>query len=83
MSGGPTVRVGDTRFDPVVVGVASALGILAVVVTFALRDLLLRAPAVAGPLLLTVWLGPLFAYAWLRNRREAGSDEEREDPWER
>lgn len=74
----------DTEFDPVVVGVSTALGAVAIAVTYLLRNVLLQAPGTAGPLLLTVWLGPLFLVAWLKRRRSQRSPSQPdEDPWER
>lgn len=63
------MRVGSTEFDPVIVGIASVVGAIAIGLAWLLRDVLVEAPSTAFPLLFSVWIGGVFVIVWLSKRR--------------
>lgn len=63
-------QLGPLRFDPVIIGATIVVGALAVGSVYLLRDVLIRAPEMAFPLLFTVLIGGMMVVAWLRGRTD-------------
>lgn len=74
------MRLGGTVFDGWVAVVTVLVGAGAVLLAYALRGVLVKAPGTAFPLLFTVTLGGVLLVVWVSKlRRDTGSEGEGEE----